>query len=106
MEMTETNPAALATGLQRIRRRRWYVWGLILVYLPFMVMAVGVLPSPAAAGAAFAGWFVVLSAAVMAAALARCPQCGNRFHLQGMTLAPTRRCLHCGLPLTADRRRA
>jgi hypothetical protein len=105
--MTDTSKMEagdFAQGLRRIRRRRWYIWGLVGAYLPLMLLAVGSAPSLAAAGWVFAGWFLVLSAAVMAAALARCPRCGNRFHLQGMSLVPSRRCLHCGLPVNADRR--
>ncbi|MBE0597973.1 MAG: hypothetical protein IH614_11955 [Desulfuromonadales bacterium] len=93
----------LGPGLGRIRRRRWYVWGLVAAYLPTMLIAIGATSSLAAGGVAFAVWFLLLSTAVMAAALARCPRCGNRFHLDGMTLLPTRRCLHCQLPIRGDR---
>jgi hypothetical protein len=104
-ENTKTDSGALVPGLRRIRRRRWYVWGLIVAYLPLMLLAIGARPNLTMAGAAFGGWFALLFAAAMAAALARCPGCGNRFHLHGMTLLPSRRCLHCGLPVNADRRR-
>lgn len=103
MTQSTKTEGSLGPGLRRIRRRRWYVWGLILLYLPVMVLAIGGASSLAAGGVAFAIWFVLISAAAMAAALARCPQCGDRYHLDGMTLLPTRRCLHCQLPLGADK---
>lgn len=90
-------------GLRSIRRRRRYVWGIIAVYLPVMWGALRV-SSFHAASIAFGVWLLLLCICVFAAALCRCPACGNYFHMHGLTLLFCRRCLHCNLHLNADRR--
>lgn len=96
--------ATLRSGLKIVRRRRWYLWLIILAYLPLMGVAMKKLPSFKAVGVAFLAWFVVMFALALLAAVARCPRCGNYFHLHGMTLLYFRKCLHCQLHLTADKR--
>jgi uncharacterized membrane protein len=92
--------AVLRGGLRAVRRRRWYLWMIILVYMPLM----GVAMTYKAVGPVFIGWFVVMFVIALYAALARCPRCGNYFHMHGMTLLYLRKCLHCQLHLTADKR--
>ncbi len=97
-------PAGLAPGLRLIRRRRWYLWAVILVYVPMMWVALRLTTSFYGTGAVFGLWFVALLIVAMVAAVARCPRCGNYFHMNGMTFLCLRRCLHCQLHLTEDRR--
>lgn len=95
---------ALRQGLATIRRRRWYLWGIILIYLPLMGTAMKTFQSFKGVSMVFCFWFVVMFSLALFAALARCPRCGNYFHLHGMTLLYLRKCLHCQLHLTADKR--
>jgi hypothetical protein len=96
----EIDVAALRSGLQLVRRRRWYFWTIILAYLPLM----GVAMRYKTVAFAFISWFVVMFAIALYGALARCPRCGNYFHMHGMTLLFLRKCLHCQLHVTEDKR--
>ncbi len=95
----------LGPGLKKVRRRRWWLWGVVLLYLPIMVPPVEMNWSLKATGIAFLLWYVLLFAAALYMALARCPHCGNYFHLHGLTYLPLRRCLHCQLHINADKLR-
>jgi hypothetical protein len=99
------NLAEIGPGLRRIRRRRWLLWIVILIYLPAMWIALKLGSSLQPAMMVFGGWFLLLFAAALWVAVARCPGCGNYFHLHGMSFLCLRRCLHCQLHLTADKRR-
>lgn len=98
------DPTALALGLKRIRRRRWYLWSVILIYLPLMWTTLRLSSSFNSAATVFAGWFVLLLVTAMVAATARCPSCGNYFHVHGMTFLCLRQCLHCQLHVCHDKR--
>jgi len=88
--------ATLRKGLTTVRRRRWYLWTIILAYMPLMGIA--------RSYKAFIAWFVVMFAIALYAAVVRCPRCGNYFHLHGPTLLFLRKCLHCQLHVSADKR--
>jgi hypothetical protein len=96
--------AELGLGLTVIRRRRWYLWTVILVYLPAMWGTLQVAPTQRALGTVFLVWFILLFITALVSAVARCPRCGNYFHMHGMTLLYLRKCLHCQLHLKADRK--
>ena len=95
----------IAKGLARIRRRRWFLWGTLLVYLPAIWLSLRITRSDAATGVVFGVWFVVLLVASCTASFAACPRCGNYFHVHGFVPLFTRRCLHCGLHVSADKRK-
>jgi hypothetical protein len=95
----------LAPGLRIVRRRRWYLWWVIIGYYPLMKVTLHFTASFHQIMKVFAVWFVVMFTAAFAAALARCPRCGNYFHMNGMTFLILRRCLHCQLHVVADRRK-
>lgn len=99
----EVDAASLTKGLRLIRRRRWYLWAVILVYMPAMIWTLKLTGSNQAATVVFAVWFVVLFIIALVVAVTRCPRCGNYFHMHGFTLLPLRKCLHCQLPLMADK---
>jgi len=94
---------ALQSGLKKIRRRRWCLWSIILLYAPMMYMSMKRLPSFTAVMYVFSIWFILMFSIAMVAAVARCPKCGNYFHLHGMTLLYLRKCLHCQLHVCADK---
>ncbi len=105
-EKQTTDPAEFGPGLRIVRRRRWYLWVVILVYVPAMWLTLKVSPTYRAVEIVFAVWFVIVFAAATYSALARCPRCGNYFHMHGMTLLFLRKCLHCQLHVCADKRAA
>jgi hypothetical protein len=90
-------------GLRAIRKRRWCLWAEILIYLPAMMITMKISPTYRALAVVFAAWFIMLWVVVGYSALARCPRCGNYFHMHGMTLLYFRKCLHCQLHLKADK---
>ncbi|MFA7535245.1 MAG: hypothetical protein WCY68_04080 [Desulfuromonadales bacterium] len=102
---SKSAPVPLGPGLRLIRRRRWYLWTVILVYVPMMWVTLRITSSFNGAGAVFAVWFIVLLVVALVAAVARCPRCGNYFHMNGMTFLCLRCCLHCQLHINADKRR-
>ena len=102
-EIEEVNPQELKSGLQKIRRRRWFFWITIMAYLPAMLFALQSSQPNQAVGIVFLVWILLLIIAVTLLALVRCPQCGNCFHMNGFLFRPVRKCFHCRLHLTADK---
>ncbi len=103
-EYDEVNPVKLRQALKTIRRRRWLVWLVILIYLPLMGAVLKATGSISGAVPAFGSWFAALLGFGLYAAYAPCPRCGNYFHVHGMTLMFLRRCLHCQLHLCTDKK--
>ena len=103
-ELEEISPQELKSGLQKIRRRRWFFWITILAYLPAMLFALQSSQPNQAVGIVFVAWILILIVAVALLALVRCPQCGNCFHMDGFLFRPVRKCFHCRLHLTADKK--
>lgn len=101
---SQPTPAELTTGLALIRRRRWYLWGAILIYLPVIKLTLMLTPSFKVVLSVVGIWLLISFILAFVAALARCPGCGNYFHMHGPTLLFMRKCLHCQLHLCADRR--
>jgi len=97
------DPALIALGLARIRRRRWFLWSVIILYLPTMWTTQKITRSFNDSLPVFFIWFLVLLLVMAVSAVARCPRCGNYFHVNGITLLYLRKCLHCQLHLTADK---
>jgi len=105
-ELAEISHEELQHGLKKIRRRRWFFWITIMVYLPAMLFALQSSQPNQAVGIVFVVWILFLIVAVTLLALVRCPQCGNCFHMNGFLFRPVRRCYHCKLHLTADKKKA
>lgn len=96
------DPELLQAGLIKIRRRRWMLWSVIIVYLPTMWTTQKITGSFRDSLPVFFAWFLVLLVATWVSAVARCPRCGNYFHLHGTTLLYLRKCLHCQLSLKGE----
>lgn len=104
-ENPDNEKLEIGPGLKKIRQRRWILWFTILVYLPAMMVA---LESPGGWNTVikvFGVWIILLCIAVGMAVVIRCPECGNCFHTHGPTFLPVRRCVHCGLHISADKRK-
>ncbi len=97
-EKTDLHP-----GLTKVRQRRWILWATILIYVPGLLLAFQMDVAGGTKAKLFVGWVVLLCVAVGLATVVKCPRCGQQFHTNGPTFLPLRRCVHCGLPLNADR---
>jgi hypothetical protein len=100
--LTEEHPD-LQSGLAKVRQRRWILWAAILIYVPGLFLAFHMDVAPGTRAKLFVGWVVLLCVAVGLATVVKCPRCGQPFHTNGPTFLPLRRCVHCHLPLNADK---
>jgi hypothetical protein len=103
-EEVTVDAAKIGPALRIIRRRRCYLWIVILGYLPAMWVTLKLMPLHKVLGSVFLVWVVLLFIVVLVSAVVRCPRCGNYFHMNGMTLLYLRKCLHCQLHINADRK--
>ena len=92
-------------GLAKVRRRRWLLWFVLSAYLPTMWITQKITRSFQGSLPGFFGWLVLLILAAMVSAMAWCPRCKNHFHVNGMVLLYLRKCLHCQLPINADKKK-
>lgn len=89
--------------MRRLRRHRWVLWLLLLGYVPMIWISLEVTGSDRATFRVFAVWVATLFFVVLRLALVRCPRCNKHFHLNGFIPLYLRRCLHCGLHVSATR---
>jgi hypothetical protein len=94
----------LGPGLRTIRARRRLLWFVLIAYLPTMWTTQRITHSFQGSLPVFFLWLVLLIVAVVVSALAKCPRCGNYYHVNGMALFYLRKCLHCQLPINADKK--
>lgn len=95
------NPLDFALTMRKLRRRRWFLWGLVLAYLPAIYLALELSGSDRVAGIVFIVWILLVCVAVGLAAFAPCPRCAKPFHMHGFVPVYLRRCVHCGLHITS-----
>jgi hypothetical protein len=103
-EKHTTEPAEFGAAMKKVRKRRLCLWGVILIYMPAMWTTLQMTQSFNKTAVAFVVWLILLCIAATVSALARCPGCGNYFHMHGMTLLFLRKCLHCGVHINADKK--
>lgn len=103
-ENSPTDPSKYTPDLNKIRKRRWFLWLVILAYLPSMMLALDAPDYKTWVTIVFVAWIILLIIAVAFACVVRCPRCGECFHTHGPTFLPFRRCLHCALHINADKR--
>lgn len=107
MESTGTETETeqdFAPGLASVRRRRWLLWFVLIAYLPTMWTTQRITRSFQGSLPVFFCWIVLLILAAVISATARCPRCKNHFHVNGMVLMYLRKCLHCQLHISADKK--
>jgi len=97
------DPDKYRKALRLLRRRRKYLFGTILVYIPALLVTQRVSPTDRSMGIVFGVWFAALFYFALLSAVTRCPRCGNYFHVNGMMMLYLRRCLHCQHHINADR---
>lgn len=94
-----------AIGLSKLRRRRWFLLGVILVYVPFIWLAPRLTNFGCQTGKVFIVWFLLVLVSSILMATSKCPCCGNFFHIKELAPLYLRsRCLHCGLHITANKK--
>ena len=91
----QVDPVAFQKGMQVIRFRRRLFFCVVILYMPIMWGAHKISPTFNNMAITFSIWVAVLFTTALYSALARCPRCGNYFHMNGMSLLYLRRCLHC-----------
>lgn len=91
-----TDPAKLVV----LRRRRWFLWTLILIYIPGTIVTLKFVSSMEQACIFFAVWFVLLIVATVLLATSRCPRCGNNFHMRNSSLSFLSKCRHCSFHIS------
>lgn len=96
------DPTIFKKGMRLVRVRRKYFFATIIAYMPSMLLINKYFPSLRIMAFSFMIWVVILFLTALYSALARCPRCGNYFHMNGMSLLYLRRCLHCKLHINAD----
>lgn len=89
----------ILVGLKKVRSRRWLLWGIILAYIPGMLLAFELNASAKAIAWLFGLWLLLLCIFVAMATVVKCPRCKNQYHTNGPTFLPVRKCVHCGLPV-------
>ena len=99
----QIDPAVISQGLARVRKTRWILWLTILIYIPGLVVALQMKLSGGTMSTLFGCWVLVLCVAVGLATVVKCPRCRQPFHTNGPTFLPVRKCVHCGLHVTADK---
>lgn len=105
-EVPEEAPVDVAEygpALNLIRRRRKLFFGVVLIYVPAVWIIHGISPTNKTMFTTIGVWVVLLLITCLMSAAARCPRCGNYFHVHGMSMLYLRRCLHCQLHIDADK---
>jgi len=102
-EKKELTPQELHQGLSKISVRRWFFFGVVLIYVPALLIVLKVSQSGQLTLSLFGLWVFVLIIAVVLAAIVRCPRCKEYYHTNGPTFLPVRKCVHCGLFVNADK---
>lgn len=93
---------AVEQGLRKIRRRRWLLWSIFLTYLPAIWLSLRITGSDRKTAVVFGVWVLLAAVAGGLVAFARCPRCGNYFHMKGLVPVWVRRCLYCRLHLKGE----
>ena len=94
----------IMAGLKKVRSRRWLLWGVILTYMPGMLVALELQAPSRVMAWLFGLWVLLLCVVVALATVVKCPRCAKPYHTNGPTFLPVRRCVHCGLHLNADKK--
>lgn len=102
-ENHQQDPVVISLGLAKIRKCRWLLWGSIIGYIPGLFLALNLGLSRGTLTWLFGGWVGLLCLTVGLACIVKCPRCRQPFHTNGPTFLPVRKCVHCGLPVNADR---
>lgn len=98
------DPAAIHQGLVKVRKSRWLLWSTIIIYVPGLVIALQWHLSSGTMTKLFGLWVILLCVTVGLATVVKCPRCRNPFHTNGPTFLPVRKCVHCGLHVSADKK--
>ena len=98
-ENSTIESVAIMAGLKKVRSRRWLLWGIILMYMPGLVIALELQAPSKVMAWLFGLWVLMLCVVVALATVVKCPRCAKPYHTNGPTFLPVRKCVHCGLPV-------
>ena len=76
---SSVDPSSYAAMLATVRRRRWYFWGLVLIYLPTTITILKLTQSTKLTAIAFGIWVVFLCIVVALMACSKCPHATTTF---------------------------
>jgi hypothetical protein len=85
--------------LKKIRRKRWQLWSVFISYLPAIGAALSFSADNTGPILVATLWVIAAGIAGVRVSMSRCPQCGNLFHMQGVSTSWGRSCRHCKLSL-------
>jgi hypothetical protein len=102
-ETNQTEIVDLGPGLIKVRSRRWIMWGIIMAYVPGLLIVLEIQATSRVMSWLFGFWVLLLCIVVGMATVVTCPRCNKPFHTNGPTFLPVRCCVHCGLHLKADK---
>ncbi|MCK5679988.1 hypothetical protein KAI46_04160, partial [bacterium] len=87
------NVSKFALGLSKLRQRRCFFWGVLLVYVPVIWLSLQLTNSDRQTAKVFAVWFLFLFISSILTTTGKCPRCRKFFHLNGFIPLFLRRCL-------------
>jgi hypothetical protein len=98
--MTDVHePERMAAELKRIRSLRvWLAW-ILITYVPVVVFLFIIRLPEWVIIAACLAWVGTGVVTAFMIGFARCPACGQYFHVRGGGSLFAKNCLHCGIPL-------
>lgn len=94
--MTDTN---LEESLKEIKRKRLALWCVFISYLPAIGIVLRFSSDNTGPATVAIVWIIAAAIAGARVSLSRCPQCGNLFHMRGVSTSWGKRCRHCKLSL-------
>lgn len=104
-EQQAPSAAEISRGLKKIRKCRWFFFGVVLIYVPALLVTLRLSQSGRTTATLFGVWVFFLVLSVVFAAVVKCPRCKQYFHTNGPTFLPVRKCVHCSLPVNADKQK-
>ncbi len=94
-------------GLRKIRRLRFWLWTLLLAFIPLVWLVTIFTESRSVMMVILIVWAAAVVHFAARAAFSKCPRCRNYYHATAGTPSfwnlLAQRCTHCGLPLRSDR---
>jgi len=94
--------SSIGQSLRRIRIRRYVALGLLVAFLPFVIVFSSFVHSGAAMNVAVAIYFGLFVTALVVFGFSSCPRCHNLFFVAGLSSPFSSRCMHCGLPISGE----
>ncbi len=89
----------LQDGLKNIKSKRLQLWCVFISYLPAIGITLTLSLDNTGPAIVAVLWIIAAGVAGVRVSTSRCPQCGNLFHMRGVSTSWGRSCRHCNLSL-------